>query len=121
MGTFSNTDQLWWALGYCAFMLILALVIQKNPPKKINHFYGYRTRRSMKNQKAWDRSNDYASALMVRFCLFSFFLPLLFYFIFPEWNFILTVVGNSLLIILIYFYTEMYLKEHFDEEGNELK
>ena len=121
MESFGNSDQLWWGLGYCAFMLVLALVIQKNPPKKINHIYGYRTNRSMKNQKVWDASNDYASSFMVRICLYSFFLPLLFFFVFPEWNFLLTVIGNSLLIILIYFYTEKFIREHYDEEGNELK
>jgi len=117
----NNAEQLWWALGYCVFMLILAYAVRRFPPKKINHIYGYRTTRSMKNQKVWDASNAHSSGLMVRFCLYSFFLPLIFYFLLPGWNFLLTVIGNSLLIILIYFYTEKYLQEHFDEEGNQLK
>jgi uncharacterized membrane protein len=118
---FEDSDQLWWGLGYCAFMLILALLFRSNPPKKINHIYGYRTTRSMKNQKVWDASNTYSSGLMVRFCLFSFILPLIFYFLLPGWNFLLTVIGNTLWIVLIYFYTEKYLQDHFDEEGNQLK
>ena len=121
MEAFGNSDQLWWALGYCAFMLILALVIRSKPPKKINHIYGYRTHRSMKNQKVWDIANSYSSELMVKFCLYSFFLHPIFYFILPEWNFLLTVIWKSVLIVIIYFYTEKYLKEHFDEEGNHLK
>ncbi|MCW5519091.1 hypothetical protein J1N09_04525 [Aureitalea sp. L0-47] len=36
-------------------------------------------------------------------------------------TFMLTVIGNSALIVLIYFYTEKHLKEHYDEEGNQLR
>lgn len=116
-----NTDQLYWALGYCIFMLILALIVRKYPPKRINSIYGYRTSRSMKNPATWKVGNEYASELMVRFCMYSFFIPLLCYFVFPRWNFIVTVIGNSALVLLIYFYTEKRLKEYFDKDGNPLK
>ncbi|MGL4570807.1 MAG: SdpI family protein [Clostridium sp.] len=35
-------------------MVILGIILKMKPPKKINHFYGYRTTRSMASQKAWD-------------------------------------------------------------------
>lgn len=35
-------------------MLILGRAFRKHPPKQINSFYGYRTRRSMQSQAAWD-------------------------------------------------------------------
>ncbi len=116
-----NTDQLYLALGYCLFMLILAVIMGKYPPKRINSIYGYRTRLSMKNPATWKAGNEYASELMVRFCLYSFFIPPLCYFVFPEWNFIITVAGNSILIVLILYYTEKHLKEYFDKDGNPLK
>ena len=34
-------------------MVGFGLVFMKNPPKRINDFYGYRTKRSMKNQDTW--------------------------------------------------------------------
>jgi len=37
--------------------LILGFYYLKRPPKKINHWYGYRTRRSMANQEIWDFAN----------------------------------------------------------------
>ena len=39
------------------------------PPKKINEFYGYRTTRSRKSQKAWDFAQRYSAKLMTIFGL----------------------------------------------------
>jgi uncharacterized membrane protein len=120
MGSISDTGQLWWALGYCGFMWVLALILRKYPPKKINHFYGYRTNRSMKNQRIWDAANEYSSELMYRFCIYSFLIPVVCYFLFPSWNLLITVVGNTLLIFLVIYYTEKYLSKNFDENGDQL-
>jgi len=47
-------------------MLVLAFLFKRFPPKKINHWYGYRTPRSMRSQQAWDYANQYsANALLV--------------------------------------------------------
>ncbi|GEM_PF-346252 len=35
-------------------MIITGLVFRSNPPKKINTLVGYRTKRSMESQEAWD-------------------------------------------------------------------
>ncbi len=57
--------------------IVSGIIMLKYPPKKINGFYGYRTSKSMKNQKAWDFSQLYASELMVKYgiimCLLSLF------------------------------------------------
>ncbi len=37
--------------------LIIVGVMIKFPPKKINHTYGYRTKRSMRDQAHWDYAN----------------------------------------------------------------
>ena len=66
------TDLLFWI-----FMLLTALLIpgcmigfgrqfMKNPPKKINDGYGYRTSRSMRSQAAWDFSHAYSGRLLYR-------------------------------------------------------
>jgi len=35
-------------------MLLFGWIFRKHPPKQINSFYGYRTRRSSASQAAWD-------------------------------------------------------------------
>ena len=49
------------------FIFIVAGFIQyKFPPKNINAFYGYRTNKSMRNQKSWDFAQLYSSKLMMK-------------------------------------------------------
>ncbi|HAR6105007.1 TPA: SdpI family protein [Staphylococcus pseudintermedius] len=38
----------------CLFLFLLAIAFQHNPPQEINYFFGFRTRKSMKNQKNWE-------------------------------------------------------------------
>ncbi|ELJ9329951.1 SdpI family protein [Staphylococcus pseudintermedius] len=38
----------------CLFLFLLAIAFQYNPPQEINYFIGFRTRKSMKNQKNWE-------------------------------------------------------------------
>ncbi|WP_214540164.1 SdpI family protein [Staphylococcus pseudintermedius] len=38
----------------CLFLFLLAIAYQHNPPQEINYFIGFRTRKSMKNQKNWE-------------------------------------------------------------------
>lgn len=44
-------------------MILFGKVMIKYPPKKINGIYGYRTRRSMKNQETWDFAHAYCGKL----------------------------------------------------------
>lgn len=44
-------------------MIVVGMVLFKNPPKTINGFYGYRTRRSMENQEIWDFAQVYCGKL----------------------------------------------------------
>lgn len=44
----------------------VAAYVRIHPPKKINALYGYRTKRSMASQEAWDFAQAYSSELMVR-------------------------------------------------------
>ena len=40
-------------------MLVFGAIFSKKAPKSINHIYGYRTPRSMKNQNTWEFANMY--------------------------------------------------------------
>jgi len=44
--------------------VFLGIFFAKFPPKKINHYYGYRTTRSMKSQEAWDFAQVYGAKKM---------------------------------------------------------
>lgn len=47
-------------------MLINGGIYLKKPPRTINWLYGYRTRRSMKNQETWDYAHCYCGRLWYR-------------------------------------------------------
>ena len=48
-------------------VLLLAAAIQyKFPPKKINPFYGYRTKVSMRNQETWDFAQRFSALQMMK-------------------------------------------------------
>lgn len=38
------------------FMLLLGIIFSQSPPKDINYLYGFRTKKSMKNQKNWEKA-----------------------------------------------------------------
>lgn len=44
--------------------IIIGIIMLIFPPKKINMLYGYRTNRSMQNQKNWDFSQKYSAKLL---------------------------------------------------------
>ncbi|MEC1681868.1 SdpI family protein [Bacillus mojavensis] len=46
-------------------MIIAGLFIKLFPPKSINSVYGFRTRRSMSDQRLWNEANRYSAALMI--------------------------------------------------------
>ena len=59
---------MWFFMMACnlilpVLMIILRRVFIKNPPKKINNVYGYRTSRSKKNQDTWDIAHLYCGKL----------------------------------------------------------
>ena len=45
----------------------VGFLMYKNPPKKINWLIGYRTIKSMKNEKIWKKANQYCGKLWIKF------------------------------------------------------
>ena len=117
---YTDQNQLYIALGYCAFMLLLGWSLKKFPPKKINHLYGYRTQRSMKNQATWEAANTYSSLVFFKVSLYSFFIPVALYFLYPQLNVLFTIITNTLLLLYVLYATENHLKASFDTQGNSL-
>lgn len=46
-------------------MVIVGLACLRFPPKKINHFYGYRSSQACRDQDSWDFAQRYAAWLMI--------------------------------------------------------
>lgn len=114
----TDLTQLIIVLGYCALMLILAWLFYNYRPKKINSLYGYRTARSMQNQQIWDEANHYSSLFMLKLSVYCFGLPLIGYWLYPQYNVLISLLLHSFLLILIIVFTERHLKTRFDKEGN---
>lgn len=49
---------------FSGVLAIVFLVMHFKPPKKINMFYGYRTTRSMKNERNWNYANKLFTQLL---------------------------------------------------------
>ena len=50
-------------------IFIVGLWMKNRPPKEINRFNGYRTKRSMSSQGAWDFAQTYSAGIMIRMTL----------------------------------------------------
>jgi uncharacterized membrane protein len=48
-------------------VIIIMLITLKYPPKKINSLYGYRTKRSMASQEAWDFAQPFSGKMMIKY------------------------------------------------------
>lgn len=106
-------------------IIVVGLVFLKKTPKCINHFFGYRTRRSMKSQSSW----EFAHRLIGKIWLVAGFLllpisviPMLF--IIEKSEETLNLVGMAVcyfevaVLVVTIIPVELALKKNFDEEGN---
>ena len=85
---------------------LIGILMYKRPPKKVNWFVGYRTRKSMKNEKVWEEANRYCGKLWIiiglAMIVVAILLNVLFYFriiIFSET--ILTIIVLSEIIPIL--------------------
>lgn len=62
-----------------ALLFIAALVFLKFPPKKINSYYGYRTRRAFHDQQSWDFAQRYSAKFMALVGIWSTLICGIFY------------------------------------------
>lgn len=112
-------NQLFLALGYVVFMLLVSYIFIKFPPKNINYFYGYRTRKSMLNEEIWKVANEYSARLMLKITLISLIFPPVLYFLYPELNLLVTIVIHTVLLLSTLYFTEKYLSKDFDKDGEQ--
>ena len=121
------------ALGY--FMMLVLLIIPlimvgfglmflKNPPKSINTSYGYRTKRSMRNQDTWDFAHHYCEKLWFLCGLVSIPISLVPILLVVDkskdvvsWTGLIVMGIQAILLLATFIPTERALKKNFDEFG----
>lgn len=101
-------------------MITFGMVWRKHPPKNINWIYGYRSRRSMKNNKTWEFAHLYQAKVWrwsgIILLIFSLIFALLFkesYKEIPAWIFYIELA----IMVLSILPTELALSKRFDKEG----
>ncbi len=102
-------------------MILISYIFAKYPPKKINDLYGYRTKRSMRNQDCWDFANRHSIRLMWKISLLTCVVQAIGLILLNERMALLTatIVLIATLIYSVYL-TEKALKNKFDKEENRL-
>ncbi len=98
---------------------VIAFLFYLFPPKRINALYGYRTARSMKNDKVWQAANRKSASLFLYLAIVLLLMGILDYFI-KE----LVLLPIQIGVLLgglgwMIWRTEAYLNVHFDKNGNE--
>ena len=97
---------------------LVALVLSKFPPKKINYFYGYRTKASMKSQESWNFSQNYTSKKMKYISLYIFIIGAFSIFLNIElmWSLWLGIIISILMPVLMILEVEKELKTRYPKE-----
>ncbi len=106
-------------------MIICGKYYIKKAPKNINHFVGYRTKRSMKNNETWNFAHNYMGKLWFKYGVVLLIVSVLLMFL-PIGQDEDAVGGLAAIITMVQAFvmivpgvlTEKALKENFDEEGN---
>lgn len=104
-------------------MIILGIRWRKNPPKSMNYFYGFRTKRSMKNKDTWRFAHLHQSKLLLVSGILTIIVLLFLMFILKE-QFVKYVVfiimAEILLQIMLIPITENKLKRTFNKSGKRI-
>ena len=122
-------------MGFRIFMLIVVLLIPlimllfgwlffRRTPKKINYVFGYRTKRSMRNEETWKFANQYFGKVWYLCGLLSAPLSVIaMAIVFEKGTDTMSTVGFIITMIQTIPFvgamisTEIALKKNFDENG----
>lgn len=78
---------------------VVGILMNKHSPKKVNYFIGYRTRKSMRDEKVWKMANEYCWKLWIKIGLIMIVIAFLLYILICLKKIILT---ETLLTIIIF-------------------
>jgi len=100
--------------------LVTGFILFIKPPSEFNSFYGYRTIRSMKNQRSWIAGNQFASKLMMGIGFGDIILGYILS-MFKTQEVVGYAIGMSLILIsafLVIIFTEQFLKANEEKNGS---
>lgn len=124
-----DTVWFWWFILICdllipAVMIIGGRVMRKRCPKQINHVFGYRTARSMKNMDTWEFAHVHCGRIWWKSGFIMLVLSVLIHIPFyHSGEDVLGILGIVLMtiqcVVLVasIFPTEAALKKTFHEDG----
>ncbi len=99
--------------------LIVAFCYKKFPPKKINHLYGFRTRRTMANQEIWDVANHRAANDMCKYSIILTIVGILILILDVPHPMIVFLIVLFVGLAISIWATYKYVDSHFNENGNK--
>ena len=98
--------------------IITAIITSKYPPKKINMFYGYRTKKSMQSKDRWDFAQIYSTESLYKYGILLTFIGILC--LFTSFSEVAaTIIGLIIIFILIgllMYKTEKAIDEKFGSD-----
>ncbi|HKL40016.1 MAG TPA: SdpI family protein [Cryomorphaceae bacterium] len=102
--------------------IVTGLILLVFPPKRINHFYGYRTKRSMADQESWDYAQRRSGRALILFGL-AYFSTILIDLVFdgvPKTTGLIISLGLMIVgVILLIVKIERELKAKFGDHKIE--
>lgn len=104
-------------LGACfvpILMLVIGIVFQKHAPKEINGFIGYRTRRSMQSQEAWDYANKRMGEIWLALGVILLVVSIPLTLLFAENGLTIAMIAQVVALIVSIIPVEVELKAKFD-------
>jgi len=110
-----------WHIGAIIFYLLMALIIKAIKVPEINHFVGYKTKRSMLNQDTWKEANIYSKKVFWFISIEMAIEHFILFFIFDFQNLGALMTMFALKTVLVIPITEYHLKTVFDDNGRYLK
>lgn len=110
----------YYVLSVNGLLFVFSLIFYFFPPKKINHLYGYRTPKSMKNDDVWQYANTFFTKQFLIYSAISLVASL----VLASINSSITWQPMAILLLSIgvaVLKTEQSINKTFDDEGNRLK
>ena len=105
-------------------MLFFGWLLFRRTPKEINYFFGYRTKRSMRNEETWKFANQYLGKVWYLCGLLSAPLSVIaMAIVFEKGTETMSTVGfvitmiQTIPLVGAMISTEIALKKNFDENG----
>lgn len=106
-------------------VLIMGFVMYSNPPKMITrHYYGYRTRMSIKSHETWDYSQRLSAIVSIYTGSIMLIITVIVFIVFLKKSsdyltaYVITVVIQLIFLFLSYIPVEVALRKRFDKKGN---